>query len=157
MWIFQSRLTEGKAVTVLKTVSLQNFCNEQNTTWFCSFIPSQHKAVKQFGQINLTVLCWFYSQRPKHHPRVKQAIFSVAAAQLVLPRAKFVTGMLTAQVEKTKKTAVSTIHGSLSLWQTETEIWYRTSWYGNLSSPKSNSWNMIRLLWKAAFLNIFQI
>lgn len=44
--------------------------------------------------------------RPKHHPRVKQAIFSVAAAQLVLPRTKFVTGVLTAQMEKTKKTAV---------------------------------------------------
>lgn len=44
--------------------------------------------------------------RPRHHPRVKQAIFSVAAAQLVLPRTKFVTGMLTAQMEKTKKTAV---------------------------------------------------
>lgn len=44
--------------------------------------------------------------RPKHHPRVKQAIFSVAAAQLVLPRTKFATAMLTAQMEKTKKTAV---------------------------------------------------
>jgi len=112
MWIFQPRLTEGKGVMVVKTVSLQNFCNEQNTTWFFNFIPSQHKAVKQFGQINLTVLCWFYSQRPRHHPRVKQAIFSVAAVQLVLPWNKFVTGVLTAQMEKTKKIAVSTIHGS---------------------------------------------
>ena len=52
MWIFQPRLTEGIAVTVLKTVSLQNFCNEQNTTWFCNFIPSQHKTVHETIWIN---------------------------------------------------------------------------------------------------------
>ena len=148
MWIFQPRLTEGIAVTVLKTVSLQNFCNEQNTTWFCNFILSQHKAVKQFGQINLTVLCWFYSQRPKHHPRVKQAIFSVAAAQFVLPRTNFATGMLTAQMEKMKKTAVSTIPGSWSLWQTETEILCRTSW---LIGPEKQFLNCDSFVAKSSF------
>lgn len=43
---------------------------------------------------------------------MKQAIFSAAATQPVLPRTKSVTGILTALMERTKKIAVSTIHGS---------------------------------------------
>lgn len=56
MWIFQPLLTAVKAVTVVKTVSLQNFCNEQNTTWFCNVYS--FSVTKRWNNLNKSI--WLF-------------------------------------------------------------------------------------------------